>query len=96
MNFALCEKKINAGLEQGTAVNRRCSNSKLADAKFKEESEKKAVSKSECVNNYAAWMDRCVKEIPTHHSPISTTEKVFCCGSLKSGHQKGRRKQLVC
>lgn len=42
MNFALCEKKINAGLEQGTAVNRRCSNSKLADAKFKKEREKKS------------------------------------------------------
>lgn len=51
MKYALCEEKINACLEQGTAVNRRCSNMELADAKFKKEKGKKAVSKSECVNN---------------------------------------------
>lgn len=38
------KKKINAGLEQGTAVNRRCSNTELADAKFKKEKEKKSLS----------------------------------------------------
>lgn len=35
-------EKKNAGLEQGTAVNRRCSNSELTDAKLKKEKEKKS------------------------------------------------------
>lgn len=42
MKYALCEKKVNAGLEKGTALSRRCSNSELADATFKKEKEEKS------------------------------------------------------